>query len=62
MALSVCMWLSAQKFSSVANVVRTLEEHGAMENTIVVVAGAADPAPMQYISAYSGCAMGEYFP
>jgi len=41
--------------------VRTLEEHGAMENTIVVAAGASDPAPMQYIAAYSGCAMGEYF-
>ena len=50
-----------QKFSSVANVVRTLEEHGAMKNTIVVVAGAADPAPMQYIAPYAGCAMGEYF-
>jgi F-type H+-transporting ATPase subunit alpha len=50
-----------QKFSSIANVVRTLEEHGAMENTIVVAAGASDPAPMQYIAAYSGCAMGEYF-
>ena len=41
--------------------VRTLEEYGAMENTIVVAAGASDPAPMQYIAAYSGCAMGEYF-
>ena len=40
---------------------RTLEEYGAMENTIVVAAGASDPAPMQYIAAYSGCAMGEYF-
>lgn len=50
-----------QKLSSVANVVATLEEHGAMENTVVVVAGAADPATMQYIAAYSGCAMGEYF-
>ena len=49
------------KFSSIANVVRTLEEYGAMENTIVVAAGASDPAPMQYIAAYSGCAMGEYF-
>lgn len=57
-----CIYVAiGQKFSSVANVVRTLEEHGAMENTIVVVAGAADPAPMQYVSAYSGCAMGEYF-
>ncbi len=57
-----CVYVAiGQKTSSVANVVRTLEEHGAMENTIVVIAGAADPAPMQYVSAYSGCAMGEYF-
>jgi F-type H+-transporting ATPase subunit alpha len=57
-----CVYVAiGQKNSSVANVVRTLEEHGAMENTIIVVAGASDPAPMQYVSAYSGCAMGEYF-
>ena len=57
-----CVYVAiGQKYSSVANVVRTLEEHGAMENTIIVVAGASDPAPMQYIAAYSGCAMGEYF-
>jgi F-type H+-transporting ATPase subunit alpha len=57
-----CVYVAiGQKTSSVANVVKTLEEHGAMENTIVVIAGAADPAPMQYIAAYSGCAMGEYF-
>lgn len=57
-----CVYVAiGQKLSSVANVVKTLEEHGAMENTIVVVAGAADPAPMQYVSAYSGCSMGEYF-
>ena len=57
-----CVYVAiGQKFSSVSNVVRTLEEYGAMENTIVVVAGASDPAPMQYVSAYSGCAMGEYF-
>ena len=57
-----CVYVATgQKYSSVANVVRTLEEHGAMENTIIVVAGASDPAPMQYIAAYSGCAMGEYF-
>ncbi len=57
-----CIYVAiGQKLSSVANVVQTLEEHGAMENTIVVVAGAADPAPMQYMSPYSGCAMGEYF-
>ncbi len=57
-----CVYVAiGQKFSSVANVVRTLEEHGAMDNTIIVVAGASDPAPMQYIAAYSGCTMGEYF-
>ena len=57
-----CVYVAiGQKLSSIANVVTTLEEYGAMENTIVVVAGASDPAPMQYISAYSGCAMGEYF-
>ena len=57
-----CIYVAiGQKTSSVANVVKTLEEHGAMENTIVVIAGAADPAPMQYIAAYSGCSMGEYF-
>ena len=57
-----CIYVAiGQKHSSVANVVKTLEEYGAMENTIVVVAGAADPAPMQYISPYSGCTMGEYF-
>ncbi len=57
-----CVYVAiGQKNSSVSNVVRTLEEHGAMENTIIVNASAADPAPMQYIAAYSGCAMGEYF-
>ena len=57
-----CIYVAiGQKQSTVANVVRKLEEHGAMEHTIVVSATAADPAPMQYLSAYSGCAMGEYF-
>jgi len=57
-----CVYVAiGQKFSSIANVVRVLEEHGAMDNTIVVAAGASDPAPMQYIAAYSGCTMGEYF-
>ena len=57
-----CVYVAiGQKFSSVANVVRTLEEHGAMENTIVVAAGASDPAPMQYLAPYAGCSMGEYF-
>ena len=57
-----CIYVAiGQKQSTVANVVRKLEEYGAMEHTIVVSATAADPAPMQYLSAYSGCAMGEYF-
>jgi F-type H+-transporting ATPase subunit alpha len=50
-----------QKLSTVAGVIKTLEENGVMENSIVVVAAASDPAPMQYIAPYSGCAMGEYF-
>ena len=57
-----CIYVAiGQKLSSIANVVETLEQYGAMENTIVVAASAADPAPMQYIAPYSGCAMGEYF-
>ena len=57
-----CIYVAiGQKVSSIANVVRTLEEHGAMENTVVVAAGASDPAPMQYIAPYAGCTMGEYF-
>ncbi len=57
-----CIYVAVgQKASSIANVVRKLEEHGAMEHTIVVMAGAADPAAMQYIAPYSGCTMGEYF-
>ena len=50
-----------QKLSTVAGVIKTLEDNGAMENSIVVVAAASDPAPMQYIAPYAGCAMGEYF-
>jgi F-type H+-transporting ATPase subunit alpha len=58
----VCIYVAiGQKRSTVAQVVRTLEEHGAMEYTIVVSASASDPAPMQYLSPYSGCAMGEFF-
>ncbi|MFW6191025.1 MAG: F0F1 ATP synthase subunit alpha [Thiohalospira sp.] len=57
-----CIYVAVgQKASSVANVVTKLEEHGAMEHTIVVAATAADPASMQYIAPYAGCAMGEYF-
>jgi len=50
-----------QKASTVSNVVRKLEEHGALENTIVVVASASEAAALQYLAPYSGCAMGEYF-
>ena len=57
-----CIYVAiGQKMSTIANVVRTLEEHGAMEHTIVVAASASDPAPMQYIAPYSGCSMGEFF-
>ena len=57
-----CIYVAiGQKASSVASIVRQLEEHGALEHTIVVVAGAADSAAMQYIAPYAGCAMGEYF-
>ncbi|NWN82998.1 MAG: F0F1 ATP synthase subunit alpha [Halomonas sp.] len=57
-----CVYVAiGQKQSTIANVVRKLEEHGAMEHTIVVAAGAADPAPMQFLAAYAGCTMGEYF-
>ncbi len=57
-----CVYVAiGQKMSTVANIVRTLEEYGAMEYTTVVVASASDPAPMQFIAPYSGCAMGEYF-
>jgi F-type H+-transporting ATPase subunit alpha len=58
----ICIYVAVgQKRSTVAQVVRTLEEHGAMEYTIVVVASASDPAPMQYLAPYTGCAIGEYF-
>lgn len=57
-----CIYVAVgQKASSVAAVVRKLEEHGAMEHTIVVNAGAADAAALQFIAPYSGCTMGEYF-
>ena len=57
-----CIYVAiGQKMSTIANIVRTFEENGAMEHTIVVAASAADPAPMLYISPYSGCAMGEFF-
>jgi F-type H+/Na+-transporting ATPase subunit alpha len=58
----VCIYNAiGQKQSTIAQVVRTLDEAGAMEYTIVVAAAASDPAPLLYISPYSACAMGEYF-
>ena len=57
-----CIYVAVgQKNSSIASVVRKLEEHGAMEHTIVVAAAAAESAALQYIAPYAGCAMGEYF-
>ncbi len=57
-----CVYVAiGQKASTVANVVRKLEEHGAMEYTIVVAATASESAAMQYLAAYAGCTMGEYF-
>ena len=57
-----CIYVAVgQKNSSIAAVVRKLEEHGAMEHTIVVAAPAAESAAMQYIAPYAGCSMGEYF-
>jgi F-type H+-transporting ATPase subunit alpha len=58
----VCVYVAiGQKASTVASVVERLKQSGAMEYTIVLVASASDPAPMQYIAPYSGCAMAEYF-
>src|SRR5712692_3778364 len=58
----ICIYVAiGQKESSVAKIVATLEEHGAMDHSIVVLAGASDPATMQYIAPFAGCAMGEFF-
>lgn len=58
----ICIYVAiGQKASSIANVVRKLEEHGAMGHTIIVAAAAAESAAMQFIAAYSGCSMGEFF-
>ncbi len=58
----ICIYNAiGQKQSTIAQVVRTLEEAGAMEYTIVVAAGASDPAPLLFLSPYAACAMGEYF-
>ena len=57
-----CIYVAiGQKASTIANVVKKLEDHGALNHTIVVVASASDTASLQYISPYSGCSMGEYF-
>src|SRR5690242_4963324 len=58
----ICIYVAiGQKESTVAKLVATLEEHGAMEHTIVVIAGASDSATLQYLAPFGGCAMGEYF-
>ncbi|PYR69569.1 MAG: F0F1 ATP synthase subunit alpha [Acidobacteria bacterium] len=58
----VCVYVAiGQKRSTVAQVVKTLEEYGAMDYSVVVAASASDPAPMQYLAPYAGCAIGEYF-
>jgi F-type H+-transporting ATPase subunit alpha len=58
----ICIYVAiGQKRSTIAQVVQTLEDYGAMEHTIVVAASASEPAPLQYIAPYGGCAMGEYF-
>ncbi|MDT8309972.1 MAG: F0F1 ATP synthase subunit alpha [Methylophaga sp.] len=57
-----CVYVAiGQKASSIANVVRKLEEHGALEHTIIVAAAASDSAALQFIAPYAGCSMGEYF-
>ncbi len=58
----ICIYVAiGQKRASVARVMRTLEEHGAMEHTVIVSATASEPAPLQYIAPYTGCAIGEYY-
>ncbi len=58
----ICVYVAVgQKESTVAGVVKTLLDHHAMDHTIVVTAGASDPAPLQYLAPYAGCAMAEYF-
>ena len=58
----ICIYVAiGQKRSTVARVVKTLEEYGAMDYTIIISATASEPAPLQYVAPYAGCAMGEYF-
>jgi F-type H+-transporting ATPase subunit alpha len=60
--LFYCVYVAVgQKRSTVAQVVKTLEEQGALDYTIVVAATASEPAPLQYLAPFTGCAMGEYF-
>jgi F-type H+-transporting ATPase subunit alpha len=57
-----CIYVAiGQKRANIAQVMKTLEEHGALEHTIIVSATASEPAPLQYIAPYTGCAIGEYF-
>ncbi len=59
---NICVYVAiGQKSSTVAQVIATLDKFGAMEHTIVVAASASDPAPLQYLAPYGGCALGEYF-
>jgi F-type H+-transporting ATPase subunit alpha len=58
----ICVYVAiGQKNSTIAQIVKSLEDHGAMEYTIVVASSASDPSPLQYLAPYSGCAIGEYF-
>ena len=58
----ICVYVAiGQKNSTVAQIIKSLEDHGAMDYTIVVSASASDPSPLQYLAPYSGCAIGEYF-
>jgi F-type H+-transporting ATPase subunit alpha len=58
----ICVYVAiGQKNSTIAQVIKGLEDHGAMEYTIIVAASASDPSPLQYLAPYSGCAIGEYF-
>lgn len=58
----ICIYVAiGQKNSTIAYILKTLEDYGAMDYTIVVAASASDPCPLQYLAPYSGCAMGEYF-
>ena len=58
----ICIYVAiGQKNSTVAQIVKVLEDHGAMDYSIVVAASASDPSALQYLAPYSGCAIGEYF-